>query len=279
MSPGPTGRVTLPMRWFAPLLLAILAGCVQPPAAAPPPPKAGSDDAHVPPYARWPYQSFSREAAVQIALREWRAFGQQIVFPNVELPVDEERVEGLWQRVGDYWWLALGPNWSESGYTGIHDENGQVFPAERDFYYAWSAAFISYVMRMAGASRRFPYSPTHADYINVAREHGLGQQPGVVLTAERPEAYAPQRGDLICLWRGRDPVAYDDLPTGRFPGHCDIVTAIRPGTLDVVGGNVDNAVSMKHIPVTADGHIAGPDGVVVDPDHHWFVVLRVAYDR
>ena len=69
------------------------------------------------------------------------------------------------------------------------------------------------------------------------------------------------------------------LPTGRFPGHCDIVVTIQRGYLDVIGGNVDNAVAMKHIPTTADGHLAGPDGVVMDPDHHYFVALRIEYLR
>jgi hypothetical protein len=50
-------------------------------------------DDHVLPFARWPYEPFSREAAVQIALREWHAFGQQVVLPNTELPEDEERGE------------------------------------------------------------------------------------------------------------------------------------------------------------------------------------------
>ena len=69
----------------------------------------------------------------------------------------------------------------------------------RDGNYAWSAAFISYVMRMAGAGHRFPYSPTHADYINAARRHGLGEAPGLAITAERMESYAPQarRPDLL----------------------------------------------------------------------------------
>ena len=58
-------------------------------------------NAHVPPFARWPYQPFSREAAIQIAYREWRVFGQPVVFPHTELPFDNERAEGLWQRVGD----------------------------------------------------------------------------------------------------------------------------------------------------------------------------------
>jgi hypothetical protein len=33
-----------------------------------------------------------------------------------------------------------------------------------------------------------------------------------------------------------------------------------------------------HVPATADGKLANPDGSVVDPDHPWFVVLRVDYD-
>jgi hypothetical protein len=259
-----------------------LAGCVAPPPTElPPGPAPGVTtalNAHVPPFARWPYQPFSREAAVQIALREWRAFRQQVVLPNTELPVDEEREEGLWQRVGEYWWLGLDPSWPQAGWTGIHNENGQVFPESEDGNYAWSAAFVSYVMRMAGAGSRFPYSETHADYINAARRHGMGLEPGTALTAERVEIYAPQRGDLICYWRGRRPVTYDDLPTDhRFGGHCDFVVAIKPGELDVIGGNVDNAVAMKHIPATADDHLAGPDGIVLDPDHNYFVVLRVEY--
>jgi Uncharacterized protein conserved in bacteria (DUF2272) len=254
------------------VLLPALAAC------APAPPPALPDDIHIPPYARRPYQPFSREAAVQIALREWRAFGRPVVYPNQPLPFDNERAEGLWQRVGDYWWQGLPMGAPDQGYTGMHDQNGRVFPASEDGKYAWSAAFIDYVMRMAGAGHRFPYAPDHADYINAAGEHAMGQRPNLAITAERPEAYAPQRGDLICMWRAGHPVRFDDLPTTRFPGHCDIVVRIHPGSLDVIGGNVDNSVAMKSVPVTADGRLAGPDGAVVDPDHPWFVVIRVNYD-
>jgi hypothetical protein len=261
------------------LAASALTGCV---AAGAPPGAAGARapttafNAHIAPFARWPYAPFSREAAVQIALGEWRAFRQPVKYPGTELPEDEEREEGLWQRVGLYWWIGLDPSRRESGWTGIHDENGTVFGAGQDGNYAWSAAFISYVMRLAGAGSSFPYSETHADYIVAAAR----RDRGVALTAERVTAYAPQQGDLICAWRGRTPVTFEELPTaGRFAGHCDIVVGRKRGELDVIGGNVDNAVTMKPIPITADGRLAGPDGLVLDPDHHWFVVLRVLYQQ
>ena len=256
----------------------ILAGCAAAPVPPPPPrigPAGTPTTAHIPPFARWPYEPFSREAAVQVALGEWRAFRQPISYPHVEEAEDDEREEGLWQRVGLYWWIGLDPSWPQAGWTGIHNATGQVFPANQDGNYAWSAAFIAYVMRMAGAGSGFPYSETHSDYINAAAEH----TPGVPLQTQRVEVYAPQIGDLICLWRGTRRVTFDQLPAGRFPGHCDIVVAIKPGQLQVIGGNVDDAVAMKYVPTTPDGHLAGPDGVVLDPDYHWFVVLKVLYQR
>ncbi|MGC2415382.1 MAG: DUF2272 domain-containing protein [Stellaceae bacterium] len=261
------------------LVLALaLGGCEAVAPLAGPTPAAQPDDAHIPPFARWPYQRFSREAAVQIALREWRAFGSTVVYPNQELPFDAERSEGLWQRVGEYWWLGLPMGAKDQGFTGMHNENGQVFPASQDGNYAWSAAFIDYVMRMAGAGHRFPYSPTHADYINAARDRSAGQRSDVAISARRPERYAPRVGDLICMWRGRRQIRFDDLPVDRFPGHCDIVVAIHQGSLDGIGGNVDNTVGMWQVPLAADGHLVQPDGTVVDPDHPWFVVIRVEYD-
>jgi len=241
-------------------------------AGAPPRPLP---DLQIPPFARKPYEPFSRAAAVQIAYREWRAFGQKLVTaPEPESADSEERDEGLWQRVGEYWWLGLDYGSPDSGWTGKHDANGVEFPRGEDGEFAWSAAFIDYVMRMAGAGSRFPYSPSHSAYIDAARS-----ERGVVIAARRPSQYAPQEGDLICMWRAHHPVTFDDLPAGQFPGHCDIVVARHPGALDVIGGNVDNAVAMKHVPVGADGRLIGPTGALIDSDYPWFVVLRVAYDR
>src|SRR5258708_40065073 len=124
------------MRRLAPVgamlaLALMLAGCVAPTAGPTGPGGSGlTGDTHVPPFARWPYQPFSREAAVQIAYREWRAFGQPVVYPRTELPYDNERAEGLWQRVGEYWGLGLPVGGRDQGLTCLHDQNRRVSAGE-----------------------------------------------------------------------------------------------------------------------------------------------------
>ena len=48
-----------------------------------------------------------------------------------------------------------------------------------------------------------------------------------------------------------------------------------PGQISVVGGNVDDAVTLKHVPVAPDGRLATPDGQIIDPRYKWMVVLRL----
>ena len=185
----------------------------------------------------------------------------------------------MWQRVGEYWWNGEDAGSVTAYWTGKHDGSGHVFPASQDSHYPWSAAFISYIMRIAGAGERFPYSAAHAEYINAAKAQADAGGGPLVVTAERPDIYAPQPGDIICLGRGGSQrLTYDQLPTSSFPGHCDMVVAAGGGQLSVIGGNVDDSVTEKHIPTTPGGMLAFPGGSVVDTRYPWFVVLRVAYD-
>jgi hypothetical protein len=246
------------------LVLAVLAACANDPAA------------HVPPFARHPYQPLSRAAVVAIAEREWRSFGSPVEDPAAARTDDKpERDEGLWQRVGEYWWLGQDAGTPEDAWTGKHDAQGRAFPPENDETFAWSAAFVSYVMRIAGAGDRFPYAVAHHTYIDDAREVSLGRTNRWSISAEDPAVYAPQPGDLICMSRGGRVVHFADLPAGRFAGHCDVVVAVGTGTLDAIGGNVGDAVTLKHVPLTEDGHVADPSGHIVDPRYNWFVVLRL----
>ncbi len=260
------------------LLLIVLTACATrpvPPAASAAQPAVPLDQ-HVADFARRPFEPFSRANAIGIALREWRGFGALVDDdPPDSHPLPRslrpDKQPGLWQRVGEYWWLGQDAGSRESGWTSKYDEFGQLYQGDAP---AWSAAFVSYVMRSAGAGQRFPYSPLHADYINAAVQ-GTG-----VLRAERPEAYAPQPGDLICVSRASTRhMRFEDLSGARFFGHCDIVTVAVPGQLTTVGGNIGGGVTMKHVPSTAIGMLSDPDGRVADPRYDWFVVVRVLYDE
>lgn len=231
-------------------------------------------DQQVPDYAKKPYQPFARESAVQIALREWRAWGMPVndAPPGPDMPVSArpDKKAGMWQRVGDYWWIGQNALSAGSGWTGRYGDFGAPISGEPA---AWSAAFISYLMRVAGAGDRFPYSALHATYINAAASGNP------ILAAQPPEAYAPQQGDLICYGRrGAERLRFSDLPASSFYGHCDIVISADPGLLTVIGGNVSAGVTMKHVPVNENGTLSDPNGRTVDGRYPWFVVLRVAYD-
>ncbi|MGI4795232.1 MAG: DUF2272 domain-containing protein [Janthinobacterium lividum] len=234
-----------------------------------------SADAQVPDYAKTPYEPFSRENAVAIALREWRAWGMQVndAPPGPDLPLEArgDRQAGMWQRVGDYWWIGQDAGSQSSTWSGKYGDGGQEYRAAPP---AWSAAFISYLMRSAGAGDRFPYSPLHATYINAAANGNA------VVSAQPPEIYPVQPGDLICYGRrGAQRLRFSDLPTSSFFGHCDIVVGAAANELTVIGGNVTAGVTMKHVPVSEQGTLSTPDGTVLDTRYPWFVVLHVAYDR
>jgi hypothetical protein len=241
---------------------------------------------HSPPFARMPYEAFSRADAVAIAEQEWRLFGQHVdddpPSPGGFKPApgdDPSRVPGHWERIGEYWWLSQDADRRESAWTGMHDENGREIDDGREDFYAWSAAFISYVMRTAGAGARFPYAPSHYVYINIAKEMKLGETSGWVVEAEPVDAYAPEPGDLICYNRERFKLTYDGLPRRRYAGHCDIVVARDKAEISVIGGNVDHSVTMKHVPVTTGGQLADPGSRVLDTRYPWFVVIKILYDR
>ncbi len=276
--------------WLAALLA--LAGCgggarptspaeivVRPPSRAP----------NLPDFVARSYEPFSRSAAVAIALREWRLWGQGVdddppgtrprPLPDAKL----ERMTGFWQRVGEYWFMGEIAGATEASWTGKHDANGTPFDPGGDADFAWSAAFVGYVMRIAGAGDRFPYSKAHHDYIDAAREVSIARDAGRTppywaVAAERIDVYAPLPGDLICFPRTKKPLRFEELPAGTFAAHCDIVVAADSGTLSVVGGNVDDSVTLKHVPVTPDGHLALPGTAPLDERYPWFVVLRVLYE-
>jgi len=137
----------------------------------------------------------------------------------------------------------------------------------------WSAAFISWVMKTAGATG-FKKSFAHRVYVADAkynRENNITINP---FWAYRVHEVKPEPGDLVCQRRCtagqyHDPAmrpkkcaTYDIIDDTGSNGkqiewrtHCDIVTKVRSKSIDVIGGNVSQRVFKKKLPLDAEGYV------------------------
>ena len=141
----------------------------------------------------------------------------------------------------------------------------------------WSAAFVSHLYRAAGFSRNeFEFSDTHADYVLAAHE---GRMPLFELV---PVPLAPRRGDLLCSVRGPgravgppmiDWISAQSSPRPFTPMHCDLVVEVasEPRVARIVGGNVEQAVSMREAPLDEGGRLDWRP----PPAPGWLLVLRL----
>lgn len=196
--------------------------------APPPPPE------EPPPPPEEPSPSSFRDNVVNIAYEEWEYFEQGNLL---------EYQPGAIERIGEYW-QNLGLD-----YTGL------------DTNQPWSAAFISWVMNEAGDDGTFNDSALHADYINQAI---LDRDSDAAFIAYDIDEYSPQVGDLIAQNREEDEgseitVTYEDAVNYTYNSHVDIVVAVRPGEIDVIGGNVNNSVDIETYDIDSEGRIINPD--------------------
>jgi len=135
--------------------------------------------------------------------------------------------------------------------------------------YAWSAAFISWVLRKAGAGSNFAYNSYHSTYIAAAYKNQQQRSANPFKAYSRTQV-APRLGDLICTTytsSGVRPPADVSLVRANTPGyHCDIVVQSTGGQLTVVGGNVGDTVGTKSVKIDSRGYIT---------DSAYFGVLQV----
>ena len=114
-----------------------------------------------------------------------------------------------------------------------------------DNYYIstpWSATFISYLMKKAGAQNDFNYNLSHSAYIREAVQNRKANN------SKKFKAYMPNEvtinvGDLVCYPR-QSGVSYNS--TGNYSSHCDLIISVDNNTAVGVGGNVSNSVSKSN---------------------------------
>jgi hypothetical protein len=202
---------------------------------------------------------------LSILLEEWNYFGEQ----EVLIKEDMESIPrvGVWEdddilhseRIKHYWQAA-----GKRGLSGY------------DCRQPWSAAFISWVMEVAGVSEdEFPYASAH--WVYLSRFLGNEGSEAANFVPRSVSEYPPKPGDLICASRDiRVDVSPNFLPTSSQIGnaklHCDIVTAVKGKTLEAIGGNVRNSVSKSVLQLTSEGYL---QPTVRRP---WFMVVENRMD-
>ena len=187
---------------------------------------------------------------VKVARREWTRWGGPAErIDGTLVGFSDPRMEDkspFWTFVGEYW------------HSINIDRDG------RDPQ-AWSAAFICYCFKEAGAEQRFPYDGNHSIYV---AKIDSGKFAGLSLAD--PGTTPLAIGDL--LWASRTgtdcrtpPSTFADAKkeakrirehkADSFCSHCDIVVEIRAGEADVIGGNVKQAATRTTYKLDTQGRI------------------------
>lgn len=133
----------------------------------------------------------------------------------------------------------------------------------------WSAAYISDVMKRAGVDN-FEFSPSHSKYVKAAIDAREAGDTEASHWGYRTSERAPQAGDLVCFARANSGASYDQQGNGQYKSHCDIVTGVREGFIDTIGGNVGDGVNDS---VSARSFTTDENGLINDPSKSWIAVL------
>jgi hypothetical protein len=178
--------------------------------------------------------------AVSIATQEWEFFGKQSYDPSGhrDHAGHTEGEDGYWQRVGTYWLEG----------TNTHSVDG------RNHDMPWSAAFISWVIRKAGAGDRFRYSTQHSVYIYQGIRDYLRKRAEAGFWTVRLSDEKPGVGDLVC-WSRTDGIDYDHQHGGDYPGHTDIVIGVDVNQMAIIGGNVADSVCRRVLKLNDTGFL------------------------
>jgi len=233
-------------------LFLALSGC-----AAPPPPE--------PPLS---YPPAARERMLRIAEAEWEDWGRQVA--GAEGPGLEAEAANF-PRVLAYWRAVPEGAAPIARNRALYRRGDPALWREP----AWSAAFISYVLRGAGVDgREFPPSAAHAFYLDALIADARRFPATAPFIPHEATDRAPQAGDLVCADRSASPISswrQRVADEGRFrPMHCDIVVRVARHHVEAIGGNVRDAVTLSRFPNDAAGRLLPrPPGEPI-----WFAVFE-----
>lgn len=206
---------------------------------------------------------------VSIANDQWLFFEKQTMrYGAIQKRGRQEGEPGYWQRIVKYWKEGVNRSDVDTRLEVMSNNN------------PWSAAFISYVFRKAGAANKFPYSAAHYTYITHAIRNRRNGTSNSSLVGYRITEYSPKVGDLVCAPRSSDrrKVTYENALSYKnsngdrfFSSHCDIVVSVSNNSIDIIGGNVSNSVTQDTVK-TESGKL------VQSSQRNWITVIQNNFD-
>lgn len=136
-----------------------------------------------------------------------------------------EQQSPLRERIGEYW-----------AFLGRPDLDGA------DHEVAWSAAFISFMVHLAGAGTAFPYNAQHSVYFYRTINDKVTKRK-TAFWGYRPEDLTIMPGDIIGMNRSGAPAIDYEWAEHHadYKSHSDIVVAVGADGIHTIGGNVGHA--------------------------------------
>ena len=129
---------------------------------------------------------------------------------------------------------------------------------------AWSAAFISWVVKEAGGGANFKYSGAHTTYTYNAKQNRI-QNNSNPFKAYRITEKKPEPGDIIVQNRRSSKTpncppslplfTYEDFKPDTACTHGDIVVNVNATSIDVIGGNVRDTVKKESYQLNSSGFL------------------------
>lgn len=166
-----------------------------------------------------------------------------------------ENASPLKERIGEYW-----------AFLNLAERDGTS-----DF--AWSAAFVSYMVHLSGGGLAFPYSPLHAVYIHKAINDYQAKKD-CAFWGLRAAKGGIKPGDIVGMNRpDLSPMSYDEAAkSAKYFSHSDIVVDVDEAGIHTIGGNVGRKPGEigKKTFTWKDGKLANTRGT----SQQIFVVIR-----
>lgn len=132
---------------------------------------------------------------------------------------------------------------------------------------AWSAVFISWCVRHAGAtSAEFEFAQAHSRFVHTAIQNEL---TGIGVFRGHPvNDYAPKVGDILHNNRSGHTFTYDFARTNsKYESHSAIVVEVgidpQGRYLRTIGGNESDSVGLKEVRLHPTGKVRNKDGLYI----------------